>query len=91
MQTPGFEMITTLPGWGGGRCEESASPSPKKLPGWELVVHLSEMFHLRHLPNCTDLQSVSSEAKQLIVLKCFLRLWKTDLSLMVHKPHLCFY
>lgn len=37
-------------------------PLPKVL-GWELTVHLSEMFHLEHLPNCTDLQSVSTEAK----------------------------
>ena len=38
-------------------------PPPEKVLGWELMVHLSEMFHLKHLPNCTDLQSASSEAK----------------------------
>lgn len=37
--------------------------SPPKVLGREGIVHLSEMFHLKHLPNCTDLQSVSTEAK----------------------------
>lgn len=38
-------------------------PPPPKVLGWELPVHLSEGLHLEHLLNCTELQSVSSEAE----------------------------
>ena len=52
----------TFSGWE-GVCVRNEFLPPLEVLGWELTVHLSEMFHLEHLLNCTDLQSVSSEAK----------------------------